>query len=86
MAGAFSDSRAVERQTRKNKSQKVGAFFKSEKVAATTPRLPRKTPHHHHQKTTSRTRLLPKTPAKKPIPHEFKKSRNNLPIRVICLF
>jgi hypothetical protein len=54
--------RAVGTRTRKNKSQKVGAFFGAEKVTAKTPRLPRKSPQLNQQKTTSKTPILLKTP------------------------
>jgi hypothetical protein len=71
MIGVSSHQRAAEEQTLKNKSQKVGAFFGAEKVTAKTPRLPRKTPQLHHQKTTSKTSLSLKTPAKRRIRHGF---------------
>jgi hypothetical protein len=64
MVGASSGKRAVAARTPKNKSQKVGAFLIAEKVTAKTPRLPRKSPQSHQQKTTSKTRFLLKTPCK----------------------
>ena len=82
MAGAFSGSRAVEGQTLKNKSQKVGVFFRAEKLTAKTPRLPRKSPHPHQPKTTSKTRFLLKTPAKTTIHHEIKNILKSLAIRM----
>jgi hypothetical protein len=62
MVGEPSGRRTVGTGTSKNKSQKVGAFFRAEKVTAKTPRPPRKSPHPHQQKTTSKTRFLLKTP------------------------
>jgi hypothetical protein len=61
---AFSRDEAIRAAQAENKSQKVGVFFATEKVTAKTPRLPRKPPQLHHQKTTLKTRFLPKTPAK----------------------
>src|ERR1700761_1769324 len=58
----------------KNKSQKVGVFFRAEKLTAKTPRLPRKSPHSHQQKTTSKPRFLPKTLCKNTDPPQNKKN------------
>ena|ERR1700733_822191 len=82
MAGEPWGKRAAGTRPPKNKSQKVGAFFGAEKVTAKTPRLPRKSPQPHRQKTTSKTHFLPKTPCKTPIDHEIKKILKSLPIRM----
>jgi hypothetical protein len=76
MIGASSGGRPAEEQTLKNKSQKVGVFFEAEKVAAKTPHSPCKTPRLHHQKTTSKTHISLKSPAKTPLHHRFKNYRS----------
>ncbi|WP_433984542.1 hypothetical protein RBB78_07235 [Tunturiibacter empetritectus] len=48
----------------KNKSQKVGVFFKAVKRGAKTPPSPRIPPRFHHQKTTSKHTVFPKLPSK----------------------
>jgi hypothetical protein len=58
-------------QTPKIKFEKV-KFFGAQKLTVNSPRFTSNPPRIHHQKTTLRTHLSAKTPAKTPFRHAKK--------------
>jgi hypothetical protein len=56
-----------------NKVEKVGIFFRPEKLSVNSPRFTSNPPQFHHPKTTSKTHIFAKPPAKTHLHHAGKK-------------